>query len=143
MGVDIHSGTVFAEKLETVISRNIANTCMRDFYDIYILQKLYGEQLSKNVLWVALVATVKKRGTLGQIEAKDIDEAFDEIQSSPVMEYLWKAYLGENMEKKDRTGLKTAVALMLLLLFFFVRLTAAGIALIAGNVWKKRKSKER
>lgn len=74
MGVDIHSGTAFAEKLETVISRNIANTCMRDFYDIYILQKLYGEQLSKNVLWVALVATVKKRGTLGQIEAEYIDE---------------------------------------------------------------------
>ena len=47
---------------------------MRDFYDIYILQKLYGEQLSKNVLWVALVATVKKRGTLGQIEAEYIDE---------------------------------------------------------------------
>ena len=92
VGVDIHSGTVFAEKLETVISRNIANTCMRDFYDIYILQKLYGEQLSKNVLWVALVATVKKRGTLGQIEAEDIDEVFDEIQSSPVMENLWKAY---------------------------------------------------
>ena len=65
---------------------------MRDFYDIYILQKLYGEQLSKNVLWVALVATVKKRGTLGQIEAEYIDEVFDEIQSSPVMENLWKAY---------------------------------------------------
>ena len=47
------------------------------------------------------------------------------------------------MEKKDGTGLKTAVALMLLLLFFFVRLTAAGIALIAGNVWKTRKSKAR
>ena len=84
--------TVFAEKLETVISRNIANTRMRDFYDIYILQKLYGEQLSKDVLWDALVATAKKRGTLGQIEAEDIDEVFDEIQSSPVMENLWKAY---------------------------------------------------
>lgn len=84
--------TVFAEKLETVISRNIANTRMRDFYDIYILQKLYGEQLSKDVLWDALVATAKKRGTLEQIEAEDIDDVFDEIQSSSVMENLWKAY---------------------------------------------------
>ena len=84
--------TVFAEKLETVINRNIANTRMRDFYDIYILQKLYGEQLSKDVLWDALVATAKKRGTLEQIEAEDIGEVFDEIQSSPVMENLWKAY---------------------------------------------------
>ena len=28
--------TVLAEKLETVISRNVTNTRMRDFYDIYI-----------------------------------------------------------------------------------------------------------
>ena len=84
--------TVLAEKLETVISRNVTNTRMRDFYDIYILQKLYGEQLSKDVLWDALVATAKKRETLEQIETEDIDEIFDEIQSSSVMENLWKAY---------------------------------------------------
>ena len=64
--------TVLAEKLETVISRNVTNTRMRDFYDIYILQKLYGEQLSKDVLWDALVATAKKRETLEQIETEDI-----------------------------------------------------------------------
>ena len=84
--------TVLAEKLETVISRNVTNTRMRDFYDIYILQKLYGEQLSKDVLWDALVATAKKRETLEQIETEDIDVVFDEIQSSSVMENLWKAY---------------------------------------------------
>ena len=55
--------TVLAEKLETVVSRNVTNTRMRDFYDIYILQKLYGEQLQKQVLWTVLVATAKKRGT--------------------------------------------------------------------------------
>ena len=84
--------SVLAEKLETVISRNVTNTRMRDFYDIYILQKLYGEQLSKDVLRDALVATAKKRETLEQIETEDIDEVFDEIQSSSVMENLWKAY---------------------------------------------------
>ena len=84
--------TVLAEKLETVISRNVTNTRMRDFYDIYILQKLYGEQLSKDVLRDALVATAKKRETLEQIETEDIDEIFDEIQSSSVMKNLWKAY---------------------------------------------------
>ena len=84
--------TVLAEKLETVISRNVTNTRMRDFYDIYILQKLHGEQLKKQVLWNALVATAKKRGTLDLIEAEDIREIFDEIESSPVMETLWKTY---------------------------------------------------
>ena len=62
------------------------------FYDIYILQKLYGEQLQKQVLWTALVATAKKRGTLDLIEAEDIREIFDEIEISSVMENLWKEY---------------------------------------------------
>ena len=84
--------TVLAEKLETVISRNVTNTRMRDFYDIYILQKLYGEKLKKQVLWKALVATAKKRGTLDLIESNDIREIFDEIEASPVMESLWKTY---------------------------------------------------
>ena len=79
---------VWAYNLETVL----AETRMRDFYDIYILQKLYGEQLQKQVLWTALVATAKKRGTLDLIEAEDIREIFDEIESSPVMETLWKTY---------------------------------------------------
>jgi len=30
---------VLAEKLETVISRNVTNTRMRDFYDIHIFQQ--------------------------------------------------------------------------------------------------------
>lgn len=84
--------TVLAEKLETAISRNVTNTRMRDFYDIYILQKLYGEQFKKEVLWNALVATARKRGTLEQIESGDIREVFDEIATSPVMENLWKSY---------------------------------------------------
>ena len=84
--------TVLAEKLETVISRNVTNTRMRDFYDIYILQKLHGEQLNKEILWNALVATARKRGTLDLIEADDIREIFDEIEISSVMENLWKTY---------------------------------------------------
>ena len=84
--------TVLAEKLETVISRNVMNTRMRDFYDIYILQKLHGEQLNKEILWNALVATARKRGTLEQIESGDIREILNEIETSSVMENLWKAY---------------------------------------------------
>ena len=84
--------TVLAEKLETVISRNVTNTRMRDFYDIYILQKLHGEQLNKEILWSALVATARKRGTLERIESGDIREIFDEIETSSVMENLWKTY---------------------------------------------------
>ena len=56
--------TVLAEKLETVLSRNTANTRPRDFYDIYILTALYGQQLDIKVLKQALLETARKRGSL-------------------------------------------------------------------------------
>lgn len=82
--------TVLAEKLETVISRNVTNTRMRDFYDIHILQQLHGESLSASVLRDALAATAMKRGTLEQM--KDAAAVFDEVEESPVMAKLWQSY---------------------------------------------------
>ena len=82
--------TVLAEKLETVISRNITNTRMRDFYDIHILKQLYEETLSTSMLRDALAATAKKRGTLQQIQ--NAGAVFDEIEENPVMKKLWQSY---------------------------------------------------
>lgn len=39
-------GTIIAEKFETVLTRSITNTRMRDFYDIYILCKLQGNRVN-------------------------------------------------------------------------------------------------
>lgn len=65
--------TVLAEKLETIISRNVINTRMRDFYDIHILQEIHGAALSHIILKNALVATANKRGTVAQMkDAADI-----------------------------------------------------------------------
>lgn len=82
--------TVMAEKLETVISRNIANTRMRDFYDIHILLSLYGNTLDTKVLGEALQATARKRET--EYHLKDAQEIFDEVQSDFGMVKLWKSY---------------------------------------------------
>ena len=82
--------TVLAEKLETVISRNITNTRMRDFYDIYILLKLYGNTLDAKVLRDALQATAKKRGTERYL--RDVAAIFNEVQDDPNMQKLWNAY---------------------------------------------------
>lgn len=82
--------TVLAEKLETVISRNITNTRMRDFYDIHILLKLYGNTLDANVLGEALQATVKKRETDKHLS--NAVEVFDEVQNDSNMQKLWTSY---------------------------------------------------
>ena len=82
--------TVLAEKLETAISRNITNTRMRDFYDIHILLKLYGNTLDANVLGEALQATAKKRGT--EKYMSNAEEVFDEILNDSNMLKLWTSY---------------------------------------------------
>ena len=82
--------TVMAEKLETLISRNVTNTRMRDFYDIYILLQLYGNTLNTKVLGEALQATAKKRET--EYHLKDAQEIFDEVQNDSNMQKLWKSY---------------------------------------------------
>ena len=69
--------TVMAEKLETMISRAVTNTRMRDFYDIHILLRLYGNTLDTNVLGEALQATARKRGT--EYHLKDAQEILDEV----------------------------------------------------------------
>lgn len=82
--------TVLAEKLETVISRNITNTRMRDFYDIHILLKLYGNTLDAQVLGEALQTTAKKRETERYLN--DAIEIFNEVQNDFSMQKLWNAY---------------------------------------------------
>ena len=82
--------TVLAEKLETIIIRTTTNTRMRDFYDIAILQQLYGSTLDPHVLHDALLATAHKRGT--ERHLAEAAEVFDEVEASPVMQDLWVAY---------------------------------------------------
>jgi len=60
--------TILAEKLETVLSRGVLNTRMRDFYDIYTLLLCQRERINKEVLKQALQATGSKRGSLQIIE---------------------------------------------------------------------------
>ena len=55
--------TVFAEKIETVLSRNIANTRPRDYYDVHILYALRGAECDKTTLRHALERTTQKRGS--------------------------------------------------------------------------------
>ena len=59
--------TVLAEKLETIITRTTTNTRMRDFYDIAILQQLYGSTLDPHILHDALLATAHKNNSMAAL----------------------------------------------------------------------------
>ena len=82
--------TVLAEKLETVVFRATTNTRMRDFYDLHILNKLYGQSIVPADFRAALIATAKKRDTEKYLA--DAPAAFDEIETDPNVKKLWQAY---------------------------------------------------
>lgn len=82
--------TVLAEKVETIISRDVTNTRMRDFYDIYVLLKLYGDSLNREVLHDALIATSKKRGSTERVQ--EAEKVFEDVLESTVMQNLWESY---------------------------------------------------
>ncbi|MDD3001462.1 MAG: nucleotidyl transferase AbiEii/AbiGii toxin family protein [Candidatus Riflebacteria bacterium] len=82
--------TLLAEKIETVISRNIANTRPRDFYDIYILHRLYENSISSDILKRAIEATATKRGTMSAIRA--YRKAMQDVSVSERMNGFWNKY---------------------------------------------------
>lgn len=82
--------TVLAEKIETILARSTANTRLRDFYDLYILQAVYSNKINMKILNQALVSTSEKR-----LSSKNLDiaeEIFDALLQSDEMRTLWKNY---------------------------------------------------
>ncbi|MCL2588070.1 MAG: nucleotidyl transferase AbiEii/AbiGii toxin family protein [Oscillospiraceae bacterium] len=82
--------TIFAEKLETVLSRNIANTRPRDFYDIHTLYALHGESCDLMVLRKALDETTAHRGSGTILE--QYREITQNIQDNAQMRGFWERY---------------------------------------------------
>ena len=82
--------TIMAEKLETVISRGDQNTRPRDYYDIYILHKLQGDNIDIGTLAEALNATADKRGSSEVL--KQYRHVMEMVISSDVMNRHWNNY---------------------------------------------------
>lgn len=60
--------TIIAEKFESVISRNIDNTRMKDYYDLYMFVNIKWFCINKDTLKTAITNTAKSRGTLNYID---------------------------------------------------------------------------
>ena len=60
--------TIIAEKFESIISRNIDNTRMKDFYDLYMFVKLKWNEINIETLQQAIKNTSKNRNTYDQIK---------------------------------------------------------------------------
>ena len=82
--------TILAEKLQTILSRGILNTRMRDYYDLYTLSLQYRDSINGETLRQAFRATCHKRDSMKLIETSDT--IIDNISEDPNLNRLWQAY---------------------------------------------------
>ena len=92
--------TIIAEKFQTVISRNVLNSRMKDYYDLYYL--LTYKEFSKETLKTAIINTFKKRET----DINEIDKQLNKISKSDFVKELWTNYTkkyqyAENIQFED------------------------------------------
>ena len=80
--------TVLAEKFETIITRGLTNTRMRDFYDIYILTKT--QSVNVKTFMAALATTAQRRKTSEQIT--EADRTIEQIAGNEILVNLWSRY---------------------------------------------------
>ena len=91
--------TIIAEKFETISSRNITTTRARDFYDLYMLYKLYKSKIDRNVLKEAITLTSQHRNSFSLVlQYKEIVKLFYQSNS---LKNLWDKYIQNNPYAKE------------------------------------------
>lgn len=89
--------TVLAEKVETILRRNVFNTRPRDFYDTYIL--ITTQEFDKELFAEALEKTIEHRGTRNQIN--DYMDTLAIIENSEDLKRMWSSYQKQFAYAKD------------------------------------------
>lgn len=95
--------TVIAEKLHAIALLGMANSRLKDYFDLYVL--LNNEQIDNQVLAKAIQATFNRRGM-------DLPEVLpigltDEFANDSSRESMWKAFL-----RKNELGQKSLVEII-------------------------------
>ena len=81
--------TIIAEKFES-ISRNIDNTRMKDYYDLYMFVNLKWNDINKETLRKAIINTSKARETLDYID--NASKYIELISDDSRLKLLWNSY---------------------------------------------------
>ncbi len=82
--------TVLAEKLQTILSRGVATTRAKDYFDVYSIITSQKDLIDLSTLKEAFNVTMRHRGT--NYSKQQIIEIMDSIKESDAMNELWNAY---------------------------------------------------
>ncbi len=89
--------TLLAEKMQTILARGIANTRLRDFYDVYMITT--NLEFSWNTLAEAFEATCQKRGTM--FSAEKTDSILKLIAADTTLKGNWERFRNKNEFAKE------------------------------------------
>lgn len=91
--------TILAEKFQTVISRGILNTRMKDYYDIHMLIDTKIDEINTSNLVLAIKSTFTKRDT--KFDISEFKLILEELNESVELPKMWKEYQNKNHYAND------------------------------------------
>ena len=91
--------TILAEKFQTIITRGILNTRLKDFYDIHVLMSLKANDIDNKTLVLAITNTFKKRKTL--LDINEFNMIIDDLQNDKSIKRQWLEYRTKNNYAKE------------------------------------------
>lgn len=84
--------TLLAEKVQTIYARGIANTRMRDFYDVYKI--VNTKKIDEKILMEAFNATCAKRETI--FSREEMVNTLTQISADDTMAQMWERFKEKN-----------------------------------------------
>ena len=105
--------TILAEKLQTILVRERANTRMRDFYDIYVLLEKYNAVINTDIFKKAYEATCRKRESL-HLFGHEI-KILEIISNDNVINSRWSNYQGKFSFAKETSFDETVACIKILI----------------------------
>lgn len=91
--------TVLSEKVHSIIINNTQNSRARDYYDIYILEKLKKKEINNNILKEAIINKFKERGNEKNIN--NIYQEINKLSNNNDLKDHWKNYREKFTYAKD------------------------------------------
>ena len=86
--------TILAEKVESILARNVANTRARDYYDVYILLTILLTLRKNEIDLVSLRSAIRRkaeeRNTLVFVD--NFEKYVSDIEDSEDLKAIWKSY---------------------------------------------------
>lgn len=101
--------TIIAEKLQTILSRKIRNSRMKDFYDLYYFVNFKWKEIDNKILKKAIETTFRKRETLEDLE--NISSIVKTLLEDKNLKLIWKDYQEKHKYAKDVKYIDTIKAI--------------------------------